>query len=115
ARNDSAHTRRQVANNGTPETSDFGPRPDWTLRLPRAKSEARCPKADVWCNMQFAVAAASARRENALCYNRTPFNQTPQSFSCLVIYPAYATLTYYLSVKSSLKAGGAMNIKKTLF
>src|SRR5438477_2334525 len=69
----------------TPNGSD-------AIRASTPKSESRCPKADVWCNMQFAAAAASARRENALCYNRAPFNQTQQSFSCLFISPAYAAL-----------------------
>jgi len=44
--------------------------------------------------MQAAVAAASARRQNALCYNRPPFNQTQQSFSCLSYFPAYAALAW---------------------
>src|SRR6266550_4511765 len=40
----------------------------------------------------YKTTVAAIRHDNALCYNRAPFNQTQQSFSCLFISPAYAAL-----------------------
>jgi hypothetical protein len=65
--------------------------------------------------MQFAVAAASARRENALCYNRAPFNQTQQSFSCLFYFPSIRGACVISQRDAQPKSGGEMSFEETLF
>jgi len=52
--------------------------------------------------MQFVVAAASAGRQNVLCYNRPPFNQR-SSLSVVFLFQVYAALARFSRREAQLE------------